>query len=119
MPKDITKREAGEKLVEYLKEDWSSDDYQFEIAEALKIFGVKYAELVTVTEDADEEDKWKASLWHTYFVLSLGKVVREMPDNNIDDLDEAVHELERERIKAEAKASEEMSPFLRPTTMTT
>lgn len=95
---DPTRKEGGEKLVELLEGTYGSDEWQFKITEALKKFGVSYEKYAPSAKFDD-----LTSAWDNYFVLALEKLVRDLPDNELEKVNEAIEELEREDIVFKAK----------------
>ncbi|KAK3388312.1 hypothetical protein B0T20DRAFT_397825 [Sordaria brevicollis] len=99
---EVSRNDAARSMISYLEQEFDFEDWEFEIAEALKKFGVKYEELSALDDNKPEDDPLR-SKWHDYFILSLNKIVRDLPSNNLDDVSQAVEKLEREDIEAKAK----------------
>ncbi|KAK3388311.1 hypothetical protein B0T20DRAFT_397824 [Sordaria brevicollis] len=101
---NITIKEAGQRMVIYLQGSFQSDDWQFEIAEALKKFGAKYEDLAIANEAIYKVKVGSGIMdyWHSYFILSLNKIVRELPANELEVIKEVVEKLEREEVEAKA-----------------
>ena len=93
------KEEAGEEMVKYLEGEFKPEQWQYEIADALKTFGARYEQL-SCEEKYDTGDR-RTQRWHEYFVLSLKKIARDLPPS--EELFEAVQDLKREEVKIKAE----------------
>ncbi|KAK3500398.1 uncharacterized protein B0T23DRAFT_401820 [Neurospora hispaniola] len=98
---EVDKRqEAADEFATYLTEDTFDlkCDWEREISIPLKDLAVKYGELSPCVEGATHSMDW-----HNYFVMSLKKLLRDLPSTT-SDLGKALEALKREEVAADARA---------------
>ncbi|CCC13385.1 hypothetical protein SMACR_06883 [Sordaria macrospora] len=105
MSKVMSNDRASVKLAQLFMNYHSGKGWEKELATVLQAFAVKYHELSpevhlgASSDDIDAEDH-PSTLWHQFFVRSLGKMLNDLPPN-VKELKEKLDALEREQVEAE------------------